>query len=220
MHDSLPELLRSRGFAWLTDARDDRAFVDLASSLGDVVDDTMVRLVPGKRTYLASPDAIPQHTDHPKADFVAWRCEAQDARDGASLLIDGRTVLEQLTGDTRERLGRIELPAMVRLGDDAQYTPIVRRDRGTERLFYAPWLEPTRCTHDDLAALQSFRAVLARTTPVAVRLRPGQILVVDNRRVLHGRNRLSADSTRRLRRLWIRARPALEVGTAGEDGMR
>lgn len=177
----------------------------LGRELGEIVNDTLVRVVVGKRTYLAQPDPIPFHTDHPKADIIAWRCESQDGIDGASRLIDGYHVLQQLAAAERAILKTLELPAMVRLGDPATPTPILAGESSNPRVFYAPWLEPISRPPDSHKALLAFRLALDREEGSArsIRLRPGQVLLVDNHRVLHGRRSLLPNSTRKLRRLWI-----------------
>jgi hypothetical protein len=180
-------------------------FVALGRYLGEIVDDTPVRIVPGKRTYLARPDPIPFHTDHPKADLIAWRCESQDARDGASLLVDSHRVIEALGAQDLAGLEVLRLPAMVRLGDEATPTPILSREGAAQRVFYVPWLEPIGRPIEAHDALVAFRDALAREQEncIRVRLEPGQVLIVENHRMLHGRGQLLPDSTRKLRRLWI-----------------
>lgn len=51
----------------------------------------------------------------------------------------------------------------------------------------------------------AFRRALSRHQEHAhaIRLEPGQVLVVDNHRILHGRRGLMPNSARRLRRLWV-----------------
>lgn len=50
--ESIRDALRVDGFSWLTMPIHDTEFVALAEMLGGVVDDTPIRVVPGKRTYL------------------------------------------------------------------------------------------------------------------------------------------------------------------------
>jgi hypothetical protein len=208
MHANVELELRDQGVVWLDRQHDDQEFIEIASRLGKIVDDTPVRVVPGKRTYLARPDPIPLHTDHPIADLIAWRCAAQDERDGASLLLDGRDVIAALDEETRSALHRLELPAMVRLGEPATPTTILAKEGGGERLFYAPWLEAVDPCAATRTTLVAFRCVLTGLQARArrIRLLPGHILLVDNRRMLHGRGALLRESTRRLRRLWIESR--------------
>jgi hypothetical protein len=200
------DALATNGFVRLAVEHSDTAFVQLARELGDVIDDTPVRVVPGKRTYLASPGAIPLHTDYPDADLIAWRCESQDDDDGASLLLDGRDVVRALDAPTREALTRAMLPAMVRLGDEPLPTPILSGTGDLASIFYAPWLEPVGRPDAALEPLRAFRRAVEQTQPTAHRLAPGDVLLVDNHRVLHGRGRILERSARRLRRLWIRTR--------------
>lgn len=202
------DALAHAGFIKLSASYTEADFVGLARALGEVVDDTPVRVVAGKRTYLASPGAIPLHTDHPMADLIAWRCDSQDARDGASLLVDGRDVIARLGRDVRTVLTRTLLPAMVRLGDVPSPTAILSDEEDDASLFFAPWLEPVQRRPESQDALVELRRELATLTASshAVRLEPGDVLVVDNHRMLHGRGTLLPESTRRLRRLWIRRR--------------
>lgn len=203
----LTALLVTDGYAWVKEPLDEDAFVSLAHAFGDIVDDMSVRVVPGKRTYLARPDPIPLHTDHPSADVILWRCDAQDARDGASLLADGHRVVADLDGQERAVLALMRLPAMVRFGGPALPTAIISPGEHRTRVFYAPWLEPVGCPVEGHDALARFRVALARLEkqPTSIRLEPGQVLIVDNHRILHGRGRLAPESARRLRRLWVRA---------------
>lgn len=198
--------VRLKGFACSNGPYTEAQFLDLGREMGDIVENTTVRVVPGKQTYLAGTDPIPLHTDHPVADFVLWRCEAQDPIDGASVLIDGRAALSSLAADVARRLQSILLPAAVHRGAPATPTPIA--SPGTQpRLFFAPWLEPTERHPWMLEALASFRAALSRASARSqVRLRPGQVLAVDNGRMLHGRAGLRSGSPRRLRRLWVSRR--------------
>jgi hypothetical protein len=201
--------IEREGHALLPDRYDEPGLAAFAAELGEVVDDTWVRRVPGRHTYLASPDAIPFHTDHPRADLIAWRCESQDESDGASLLIDGARLLAELDAETRDELEQVVLPAMVRLGDPPEPTQVLRRSGERVALFFAPWLEPPG--HEPAAeeALRRLRALIDREAPRArrFRLEPGQVLLVDNHRMLHGRARLLATSARKLHRLWLRADP-------------
>lgn len=53
------------------------------------------------------------------------------------------------------------------------------------------------------AAVEAFRRGLESAYETRLRLQPGDVLVVDNRRVLHGRTAIEGESERLLERLWI-----------------
>jgi alpha-ketoglutarate-dependent taurine dioxygenase len=69
-------------------------------------------------------------------------------------------------------------------------------------------LDPIDRPPDGREGLAAFRRALEEESAQAhsIRLSPGQVLVVDNHRVLHGRASLLKESARRLRRFWIRLR--------------
>ncbi len=207
--------IASRGFVRLP-AMSLHAYRSLASVLGDVVDETRVRLRPETSTYLCQPEAVPMHTDHPDAHYIAWRCEVEDADGCPQLLCDGRMILAALDPAVVDALGEARLPARYRAGLQATECPVVSWRAGAPCLFFAPWVEPVSTGGMDAQALRRLRdAVQSHAAAYAERvlLRAGEVLIIDNSRMLHGRPALSPGSRRCLHRLWIgRTLGALSVG--------
>ena len=173
----------------------------LLRPLGDIVDETPVRQRSGATTWLAGRDGVPLHTDHPEADLVAWRCEAQDARDGASVLADGHAILRAM-GARAEALRGVELHVPAQLPRQTRERCAVWDGR---RLYWAPWCRIVRASDAGRRALALFTSLLAMGFGHRrVRLGAGELLVLDNARWLHGRDRLSHGSGRCLRRYWLR----------------
>lgn len=174
---------------------------EVLGRLGDIVDETKVRQRSGATTYLAGRSTVPLHTDHPEADFVAWRCEAQDVRDGASVLADGHVILRAM-GGRAAALCDVELHVPAQL-------PRQTRERGAvwdgRRLYWAPWYRVVRASDAGRRALVLFTSLLAMGFGHRrIRLAAGELLVVDNGRWLHGRDKLSDGSSRCLQRYWLR----------------
>ena len=176
------------------------AVCEVLSGLGEIVEQTQVRQIKGATTYLCGHEAVPLHTDHPEALVVAWWCESQAARDGASVLADGHAVIS-LMGSQAQALQEIEQHVPPQLPRQVLRTAPVWS--GT-RLYYAPWYRILRATDAGRRALETFRALLAMGAGhKRVRLQPGELLVVDNGRWLHGRDRLEKQNGRLLRRFWL-----------------
>jgi hypothetical protein len=198
------EQLEREGFAVLRAVAGPGDLERAMGALGVVVHRTAVELRPNVGTYLCKPGAVPFHTDHPDVEWIAWWCEAQDPTDGASLLVDARQLVRNLPLSEREKLRATLLPCP-ELGERSSGTsrrshPVVGPD---DAIYFAPWLAPP--TDQEGAAWRRLVALVGRTTPRRVRLQPGDALVIDNRRTLHGRGPISAASPRRLCRLWVSA---------------
>ncbi len=170
---------------------------------GNTIEETQVRQHEGIDTYLAGQGPVPLHTDHPEADFVAWHCEAQDQQDGASVLADGYSIIRAM-GATAGDLCKVELHVPPQLP---------RQSRGRtkawdgNRLYYAPWYPIVRADGDGRRALKMFSNLLAMGYGHRrIRLKAGELLIVDNGRWLHGRDVLPERSSRFLRRYWLRRR--------------
>ena len=168
--------------------------------IGEIVEQTQVRQIKGAKTYLCGHDAVPLHTDHPEARVVAWWCESQADQDGASVLADGNVVLS-LMGDQAEALLQVEQHVPPQLPrQDVRTAPVW----SGKRLYYAPWYPVSQATDAGGRALRTFRNLLAMGVGhKRIRLQPGDLLVVDNTRWLHGRDKLEEQNGRLLRRFWL-----------------
>lgn len=184
----------------------DAGYREMLTRLGRPWCETSVELRADVRSYLCQPGSVPLHTDHPDADYTAWRCERQDDTDGSQLLVDGWKALEACGDYVRDALRHIHVDVRVRNGELPSRVPILRRTALGDRLFFALWITPIEMDPRSTKAFDELyqaveRVAAARTEEV--RLRVGEVLVVDNGRVLHGRGPLSPTSDRLLRRFWI-----------------
>jgi hypothetical protein len=151
-------------------------------------------------------ERLSYHTDTPMADVLAWYCVAQDAADGSSALVD--------TGDLAHHFDAEELAAMERVrvryraGGEAGHEifddyPLL----AAKQIYYVPWLVSPDLDEHERKLVARFDDYLAKkdaTVPIRIRLTPGEMLFIDNHRVLHGRSELPPDSRRHLVRLYIR----------------
>ena len=173
---------------------------EVLSGLGEIVEQTQVRQIKGATTYLCGHGAVPLHTDHPEARIVAWWCESQADRDGASVLADGNVLLS-LMGEQAEALRQVEQHVPPQLPRQVLRTAPVWSG---ERLYYAPWYPVLQATDAGRRALRTFKGLLAMGAGhKRIRLQPGDLLVVDNARWLHGRDELEKRNGRLLRRFWL-----------------
>ena len=175
---------------------------EVLSKIGDIVEETWVRQHAGASTYLSGCEAVPLHTDHPEASWVAWWCDVQAWRDGANVLADGQMLLDSMGKEKAEALRGIELHVPPQLPRQVLDSAPVWDGR---RLYYAPWYPVVRATGRGCCALEMFTALLAMGFGHRrIRLRPGDMLVIDNGRWLHGRDRLEDGNGRSLWRFWLR----------------
>lgn len=199
--------LRKAGVCKLP-AMTDTEYRVLVAALGRPWAETVVALRPDVRTYLCQADAVPFHTDHPDADLMSWRCERPDANDGAQLLLDGWAVLDACGASVRESLRHAHLQVRERGGSPPSRVPVLRTTDLGDRLLFAPWLRPTDTDPRSTGAFDALcREVVAAssTQHLSVTLAEGEVLIIDNGRMLHGRGPLPPGSERLLRRFWITA---------------
>lgn len=152
---------------------------------------------------LCSADAMSLHTDHPAADLVAWYCVRQCDEGGESQLLDFEPIRAQLTPAQLQQLERIVVRAPpVRSQDKPGMEPML----SPSGIYYAQWLvNPRSLSPTEADALTALQKLIAAASPIQIRLQPGQALIINNKRMLHGRSRIHQQHSRRLLlRHWVR----------------
>lgn len=200
------ESLRQTGWFFAEEELEVVEYLEMSRGLGRVVQQETIALRPGAHAYVAKPGRVPLHTDHPQVDVIGWYCERQDDVDGASLIFDARSFLVRLGDRERQTLRKVELECPpLRGGPPTERWPVLSATQEGDALFCSPWLRAASGRGEEQASLDRFREALSRemATPVQIRLRPGQALFIDNRRVLHGRRAIEENSERRLSRVWL-----------------
>ena len=180
---------------------ENRAAHEFLQQFGHIIEETRVQQRKNAQTYLAGREAVPLHTDHPEADFVAWHCKAQDQHDGASVLADGYSIIRMM-GAKAESLRKVELHVPPQL---PRQTLGQTKVWDGERLYYAPWYPVVKANDDGRRALEMFTSFLAMGFGHhRVRLKAGELLIIDNGQWLHGRDILPEKSNRCFQRYWLR----------------
>ncbi|MEZ4267476.1 MAG: TauD/TfdA family dioxygenase [Myxococcota bacterium] len=167
-------------------------------------------------THLAYTDvALALHTDNPYRDPVPGiqllHCLESSALGGESILVDGLALCQRLRS---ENPGAIEVlattPVPFRYRDATcdlrRVHPMLRLDAYGELAaihFNDRSMEPLRLAPDAISAFyDAFRALDALTRDPALRLvfrlEPGDLIVFDNERLLHGRAAFDGQTGRRL----------------------
>jgi alpha-ketoglutarate-dependent taurine dioxygenase len=214
------ERLPREGFVHIDRVLSQEVFAEAAQQLGAITLRTDIRVDPAAddalrrardpqhadRPSVFRAAGLSYHTDTPLADVLAWYCVEQDAADGSSALVD--------TGDVARHFDADELAALERV----RIRLLTREQAGHEivneypllaagKVYYVPWLVSPDLDDEErnlAARFDDYLAMKDATQPIRIRLKPGEMLFIDNHRILHGRSELPPDSRRHLVRLYIR----------------
>ena len=181
------------------------AFERLAAALGRIVRREEIALYRSTRGA-HRPGPLGLHTDPAHVATIAWWCKQPAAEGGATQLLDLAAVFSDMPRADQALLRHVRLRSPDPDGGPPRIVPFVSWMGADPRLFYADWQVLPISDRPTNAAWKRLRAHIeaaANTHAFGIRLEPGQVLVIDNRRFVHGRGRLPPDSPRCLLRLWI-----------------
>lgn len=163
-----------------------------------------IETIADSRALVRSRRALPPHTDHHRARWIVWICIQQAAVGGESLVIDGLQVVQNLAPDHRNALTEVFLHEHSVFTGDMERQPMLTADpHGQMRLYYSYWLADPAMPAPERAAFDAFTEAVCVAPQHRSRLLPGDILLIDNHRTLHGRTEIRSDAHRRLTRYWI-----------------
>lgn len=199
MHISTYTILRDKGWTILRPQVNESLLVSLAQ-LGPVIQTTEVTPRANAKAALATDKEMQLHTDHPRARWINWECIRQSSEGGYSLLKDTKPALDSLTAPERDELRVLSIRTHVVFPDDTGAYPVLRNDGdGADWVYFTPWMTDGQSS----PAFRKFIEALEATPTLTLRLFPGESLLIDNGRMLHGRSALGGDKDRLLIRRWI-----------------
>lgn len=149
---------------------------------------------------LSSSDPMSLHTDHPAVVGIAWYCEQQSDEGGDSVLLDFSGAVTQLNRSTLATLAKVKVAVPAVLPAFRQLHCPLLSESG---IYYAKWLVAPGAD-DEAAALAELECIIESASPIKLRLAPGNLLVIDNKRMLHGRSGIvEKASKRQMIRHWM-----------------
>ncbi|TNF38233.1 MAG: hypothetical protein EP329_01050 [Deltaproteobacteria bacterium] len=168
----------------------------------EVLLETDVRVRPG-RALVTSDRALGFHTDHHRADLIAWLCVAQTSQGGGTRLADGLAALASLPTAQQELLARVRLFEHSVFPGDGDTHPVVEPTPAGPRLYCSFWFDAPLDPEAE-AALEAFRVAVIRHEVARFYLAPDDVLFIDNRRILHARTAIVGSRDRHLIRHWLK----------------
>ena len=141
------------------------------------------------------------HTDHPRARWISWECVRQSSEGGYSLLKDTYLALKNIPSNTLNELTKVLINTHHKVfNDDLETYPVLREDGDKSNwVYYTPWFDKNTGNK----AIEEFLLEIEKCPLTKIRLKPGDILIIDNGRMLHGRTAIGGDQNRLLIRRWI-----------------
>jgi hypothetical protein len=183
---------------------------ELISHLGYTIMENDVRIVRTSPALVTSAEGLPPHTDHHLSHYILWHCITQDSKGGQSIMVDGLSIFRSMSSEIRGHLRSIHLKEHAIFKGDLGYHPLIYETEIGDRIYYSVLFEPTgfwltneRLSNEQKLAFDTFNKAVKEATPECIKLNPGECLVVDNGRMLHGRTAIRDDSNRLLKRYWI-----------------
>jgi Taurine catabolism dioxygenase TauD, TfdA family len=196
------EAVEQRGHWFSTDFTS-ADVADLINTFGRTIFITNVTVKPNSKALVTSDLPMDFHTDHHHADLILWHCLEQSNQGGETLLLDAYDLVSGLTPEQRELLRHTLLLEHKVFPNDPGQFPVLSTHFGRDKMYYS-----TSMLKDDLLptqreVLHTIKQYVAQATPICYLLKPGDILMIDNSRMLHGRRAILGDKKRMLKRYWI-----------------
>ena len=169
------------------------------SMLGTVINLTNIEVKKDSMRKFNSHEAMPLHTDACDVDIISWFCQRQDKKDGKMLIQNLRHYEKYFDEKEIEILKTITIryPIYKRFYTGAH--PLLKN----QSFYYAPWLENKDYTLEQEKVMKKFRMYLQSLEKIVIDIQEGDVFVLDNTTMIHGREKITENSERLLYRTHI-----------------
>lgn len=147
----------------------------ILNSLGSVIQITDVTVKATSRSLVTSAKALDFHTDHHKADFVAWHCIEQTDDGGESILVDAAKIFSAMTDDEKLQLAKTQFFEHKVFEDDKDSWPLVELENGKPKFYYSFWLLKEKMGLEERTAGKRFQQLIQETAPIKIKLQPSDL---------------------------------------------
>lgn len=179
---------------------------EIISTLGLVIQKTEIRENPKSTRLLSSNQGMSFHTDHNAAKYIAWFCNSQSVTGGQSLLVDTKKILQKFSVNSLSLLQEISVKTHQVFYADKLSVPLLTiNDSEQTSIYYAQWLVNNPACIKHQRALEKFEQEIKSAEPTKLLLSEGDLLIIDNHRMLHGREGFPSHSNRWLTRYWLQS---------------
>lgn len=196
----IKDALNKKGWVHLSN-QDETKFHDIINVLGESIFTTEVLIKPQSKSMVTSSQGLNFHSDHPKANYIAWYCHEQTSEGGYSILIDAEKVYAKLSLEDQSALKKIKLKEHKVFEDDKDVYPFVQNIEGNLKFYFSFWLANENEKQNP--AFLNFLKQIDNTEYVKLRLLENDVLIIDNDRFLHGRTAITGSKNRHLTRVWV-----------------
>lgn len=196
------QTLSTDGFIHLADMPFDD-FEEISKSLGDIIHITDVKVNESTPALVTSARGLDFHTDHSKADIIAWYCLKQSSEGGESVLVDSKKVLGAFSEDEIKLLSQIQLREHKMFEGDKDSYPLLTKNKDGYKCYYSFWLVNKNLQEPFCGILKKFQEAIKMAEAKRILLKPKDVLLIDNGRIFHGRTEIKGDKDRFLKRFWI-----------------
>ena len=203
--DAISKDLDSKGYHFSDCAVDFDEFTQISQELGDIYHQTDIKIDSRSRTHFRSPKTLALHSDDFDADYVAWYCNNPGNDNVPTVLLDEMLFWAQLPSDMYPYLHDCYIKRY-----DEPLKPILRElSPSSPNIYFIPWNTVSPRTPKHQTALDTLTSLIneySQSHLNHIYHKKDHFLIIDNKRILHGRSSTSPSSSRHLIRLWIKNR--------------
>lgn len=192
--------LMSNGYFFTSNINKQQA-LDIVVQFGHVISCETVTQMPKSPRIVHSIEPMPFHNDHPHCKWIIWWCEKSSDKSERTYIQDSYAILANWQQDDLIKLSKATCiyPTLNNALD--KFASHYIWNLMQKNIYYCPWYK----AHDEDNICDRLDKEIQKTRPKEeFSFMHGDLLIIDNHRILHSRSPLLKNSKRKLLRWWIK----------------
>ncbi len=200
--------LTDNGYILLTGIAPDDIH-SILGELGNIIHENRVEATLNTKSLTNSYRALDFHTDHHKADYTCLYCINQSKIGGESRLVDMREILKEFTSKEKEMMKSIFLREHKVFPNDPEIFPLLSNNGNEDEFYYSYWLVKDNLSYPQSRIINKLKNKIEKQNPIQFKMCNSDLLIINNKRMLHARTSIGLNESRILHRFWLEKRRTL-----------
>lgn len=176
---------------------------NICLQIGNIIHENDITPNVKSRSLSNSYKALDFHTDHHRANIIGIYCIKQSTFGGETKLIDSYDVLNNFNEEELSILKTIYLYEHKIFSNDPDKYPLLEMVNNKYNIYYSYWLEKGGLDQIQKVVFDKFKELTHTVNSIKFKLNENDLLLFDNRRMLHSRTEIKVGEERLLKRIWL-----------------
>jgi len=203
MNSEILNHINKNGFVKIPSLKNEE-LINIINFLGKPFHRSEIKVEENSKKFFKSNKELDLHSDNPNAKFVLLYCVQQSEKGGETSLLDLNPFFNNLSVNEIEIYKEIAIPIPFYKFSVPVSKTVSEFIYSNDGYYFLPWVILPLNSTKNILAIDKLKSYIDHSIKIEFKLKSNDLLIIDNKRMLHGRKKIIENSyNRNIIRIWI-----------------